>query len=223
MIIKNLIKNYDSQLIIAIPTGDTKAKNIIRITAKNLRDKHVLSSDFEEWICVFQRVRRPQLNPLSTEKPFENMTEKSRLYIVGHGAGLTIAEVTGDILAISLVEAGLKTVKRIVLVSCRAGLPRSVSDYDETPESAALQFHRALGKLNVFTEVAARTEYIRTTTQGDKFNALVQAGHKLTVPPREKDNVNAQASKKRGTKIVYGWSGGTSGGTQTTSYPYGQT
>lgn len=212
---------YDFQLIIAIPTGPTTAAlKAVTESASRLQFKNAFKGVNVEWVSDEKEKAAPMLKyVIATHEAFAKMTDESRLYIVGHGdaKATTLAGLSGTQLAKSLVDNGLKKVKRVVLASCLAGNPNSSDPFasllagtELAFKSTAKEMHLALGKLQIFAEVAARTEIV----------SVLEDGSKVTRPLSELATPQTAKPKKPGTKIVYGWNDKKE---QTTSYPYGET
>ncbi len=93
---------------------------------------------------------------------FQLLDNTSRLYLIGHSNGFSLQTLNPSFLASKCrMSWGLTAVKRITLVSCRAGHSNA-----EIDTSFAQTFHAGLSKVKIQTEVAAYGRPISVTPAG---------------------------------------------------------
>lgn len=130
------------------------------------------------------------------------LTEKSRLYIIGHGnwKTQTVGEVGPVKWADTLYLNGLEKVAVISLVSCNAGRDLgSAADVriNNSANSFASEFHKQLGELGLKTVVHARVYKAAVLESG------ADTGRKVT---EQKD---VQIHQRPNSKVKFWWAGDT--------------
>ncbi|RKG99287.1 hypothetical protein D7V97_31915 [Corallococcus sp. CA053C] len=142
---------------------------------------------------------------ISTEHKgkFESLTNRSRLYIVGHGQGSTIQGVLAFNLAFAVRHQwGVTAAFRITLVSCKAG----DAQVDTTFGNFAKDFHHHLRKTcRIITEVAAYTRSVSVATAAfaNSKGILKLEGRKTFY--KDEDNLDWMKNDGDKVKIIWFW------------------
>ena len=133
---------------------------------------------------------------------FGSLTDRSRLYIVGHGHGSTIQGVDALNLAIAVRRTwGVTAVRRITLVSCKAG-----EKVEHELGNFARDFHFHLKRLSrIATEVAA---YTRSVSVATATFALLKGrpdleGRKAFF--RDNSTIDWMANDSDAVKVIWFW------------------
>jgi len=129
------------------------------------------------------------------------MTDKSRLYLRGHGSWMmqTIGGIDAKTWARTLVNAGLYKTRVISITACTAGRDRDINDNRvvESANSFASKFHQALMDMaNLNTVVYARVYNQVVYPAGFKATSDTEAGIK-------------PANSREKSKLKFSWNGRT--------------
>lgn len=180
---------YDRQLIIKLQSGTKKQRREVDKGACDLEFKNVFETDKVSYDYSNRDIFDLLISTSKVKDAVAKLTEKSRLYLLGHGNYKSVGGMTGVECADFLHNSGLTRVKRISVVSCHAGggffLPDTVDTFAKT-------LSWALGKkYNLFVEVVARAAFVGIDEMGRKW--IRQAW--------------SLAHKPKGSKILIQWSG----------------
>lgn len=150
------VSRYDRQLVVKLTNTSSYSPVDNAGTALHNKAKSKgLASD------VIALDPRSTTIPSEIKQKFRELTNKSRLYIIGHGEGSTIQGVLALNLAYTVCFTwGVQNALRVTLVSCKAGekVETAFGDF-------AKAFHSSLWRPGrLATEVAAYTRSISVTT-----------------------------------------------------------
>ena len=196
---------YDRQVIFYIPTGSTlQAEKAVKTNAQNLHGKHATQSTLVEWTKTGPGVGVKRASDTAAGQ----LTNHSRVYLVSHANSIAFAGLSySDLATLLVTKGGVTAAQRVVLVACEAGKETTTDPFQDLINdfardnnfaasmldvSYAQNFHWVLGKEhNLYTEVAARTEWV----------AVASDGRKWTQPNAQTPYVH----KRPDSKIIWSW------------------
>ncbi|RKG57191.1 hypothetical protein D7X30_20855 [Corallococcus sp. AB011P] len=191
------VSRYDRQLVVKFTnTSNYKPVDDAGTALHNKAQSKGLPSDIIEL--------DPQAGSISQElnQKFGALTNKSRLYLVGHGQGTTVQGVNAFNLAYAVVHTwGAKAALRVTLVSCKAG-----EKVDTESVNFAKDFHNYLWKpCRLATEVAAYTRSVSVATaEFAKHKGMPHLeGRKAFY--LDNDNIDWMVNDADQVKVVWYW------------------
>lgn len=136
------------------------------------------------------------------------LTDQSRLYLVGHSNGVRLQDIDAPTLSARLKSSGFRRAQRVTLVACRAGDAEPLYDCLQL----ARNFHYALGRYQPYvrTVVAAYLRPIALVTQRviDNTDAFRDRPWTGGVKLIYTDDGMRYVSSVRGTqKVLWFWDG----------------
>lgn len=188
-------KKYSKTIVISIPRNREDM-----FIDKQLANKLGIEAPFILTPDNFSKEREEMLFDL-----LNNIDDKSRIYICVHGdeKGLYLGSQTTtrskpEWFAKLLVDAGLKTAKRICLIACKADA-LAINELD----SFAKKFHHTLGeKYDVYVELSAYSQVVGIFSN-TKYPAFL--GRKIISPDGSMQKETEIWAKDSGFKRIYTW------------------
>jgi len=164
--------NYDKEVVISMLQGEDN-DYVVRDAVKHLKEKHVKPDDlihFYESEVVEHNSANLIFKLGVSKEAIKALTDKSRLYIVGHGT-LTYKKVgglTGKEMADTLVnDAEMSKIKRISVVACYGGgNSKDLLDFENSFSENLLRELKKLKKDPV--DITARAGLVRVGSDGKK-------------------------------------------------------
>ncbi|MGH7119744.1 MAG: hypothetical protein ACREFP_12265 [Acetobacteraceae bacterium] len=197
---------YDRQLIIMFHCGTSAEVKVVVDGATQLQKKglqneansrisHWMNAPVDaEWWFGLRELKRE----------LAVLTDRSRLYIYGHcdWGHQKVGTYTGKEMANLLANCGLKKVKLISIVACKAA-----RKYDDGSECFASQFLVGLAGHDIATEVFARWDATGVWPK-DEDPTMTMLGRKWTRPDEKAHDKGWLANKAEGTKWKFTYNGG---------------
>jgi hypothetical protein len=192
---------YDRQLIVMFHCGTSADVKVVKDGAEALQ-KRGHQNEVNSKISHLIKAPTGAKNTKELSKELCKLTDQSRLYIYGHcdWAVQKVGTYTGQEMANLFKNCGLKKVKLISIVACKAA--RSYYDnFDDRLGSFASYFLEGLGNLGIASEVFARSDTTGTWPKGD--NDPTMLGRKWTRPDDKSEDKTWLANKATGTKFSF--------------------